>query len=1355
MTVKTNFEEAKKAIAGIEWDDEAPQKYAEALIDLADSQRDLILSSANLSDEDILKVSQAMRDLKLSEAERVAGLQNGILVNNNALHSMDKLTKKAVEEVLETISLTEAQKKQVTATLLSKSANDKLAFSFKTLKANAIATAKAMLMDPMTWVSAAITGISLLVSWYEKTKQKAEETRQKLIEAADAAKDEADSIRELYDAYREADLAYKDNVGSKDALTSATDALLEKLGYEKSEIAELGQEYVTLENAINKVTKEALGKKAASILEGYGAAREDVLAHADDTNSWNHGEYIHVDKSGKNKKFYEYLKNGGYLDVDAALSASMRSGLNSRYGVNDVIESYERLIEIRKYLESGVGTKYTARELSEAKVYRQISVSINTMADAVENLSVQETEYAKIMARLAYMDYVEANGVPETREQYDALKKSLLDTAEASGKYLGTQDDIRAAIANTLAAMPDLQKIVNTSNDASAAVSTFKTQLSGLDDVFSALKSSYDVLASAESDMAGGGGLSYETIEKLSKAEEDYLDYLYEENGVVKLNTEAWKENANAKMLGEREDVQNGLDSLRKEKSDLEALLKEYQDKKLAALDAKDLSTYYSYDSTIDSLTERIQALAEAIADGQGELGILDAIFESITKNDYSHVVSFIEATTSSFQTLANLQTEVADGFTISIDKALEFAKVYPEIMKNAQIAADGQIALNADVVNAFIKGKKAELDAQIDAQIAMLEADAVQKRIQLEAYEQIYKKYADLRAGISEDVMRATGEVGMLGFPDFLSDSDLDISGYRDTLDKIDGHIAALKALKNASLDSFQSSSSSSGSGDASKEVEEYTAVIDKHREAIEALRKAQERVNDLESQTENAGSFEKKIALEEQLIQAYKDEQAALRNLNDARASTIAESVESLRALGFAVEYNADTNDLWISNLEHLNELTADSKGEYDTLQEATNALREDTEDLIETITGLNDSNRDGVETWRELRQSIVETTVSMYENAVQARQNAVALAENGLNNAVETQDLGNVKLHAAAIIAEYQGMQKTIHDEAEYYRSLGYADTSDEVSRLSDLWWEYADNIKAVKQQVVDCLIDMVEEAHGLVDEAQSVSDTLHDAANEFAANDGFISVDTYQAILELGPQYMQMLENENGLWEINEERINDVVAARTRQLAVENAMAYVERIKLAAQEGSIEDLNNLVFATTDAANSTWGLVYADLELMRVMGDLNDSQYQAALHNIQAMQDLAENAISGIGKVTGAAKDGLQNTLDELEKMQDGAGDLVDYVMDMLKHRTEQQVDLLEDMKDKYGEIIDLKKESLDATKDEQDYQKELSKKLKEMAKLQERINALSPDDSRKAQAERAGLLEEMAELQEELA
>ena len=65
-----------------------------------------------------------------------------------------------------------------------------------------------------------------------------------------------------------------------------------------------------------------------------------------------------------------------------------------------------------------------------------------------------------------------------------------------------------------------------------------------------------------------------------------------------------------------------------------------------------------------------------------------------------------------------------------------------------------------------------------------------------------------------------------------------------------------------------------------------------------------------------------------------------------------------------------------------------------------------------------------------------------------------------------------------------------------------------------------------------------------------------------------------------------------------------------------------MAYVERLRLAMQEGSIEDLNQLLYATTAATDATWGMVYANLALLGLDGD----QYQAALHNINTLYSLA---------------------------------------------------------------------------------------------------------------------------------
>lgn len=152
----------------------------------------------------------------------------------------------------------------------------------------------------------------------------------------------------------------------------------------------------------------------------------------------------------------------------------------------------------------------------------------------------------------------------------------------------------------------------------------------------------------------------------------------------------------------------------------------------------------------------------------------------------------------------------------------------------------------------------------------------------------------------------------------------------------------------------------------------------------------------------------------------------------------------------------------------------------------------------------------------------------------------------------------------------------------------------------------------------------------------------------------------------------------------------------------------------------------------------------MVYANLAL----AGLDEDQYQAALRNINAIRAMADSAVQSIGKTVGGVTD-------ELEEMQNGLNDILDYVMDMLKQRIQDQIDGLEDMKDAYSEIIDLKKQSLEASKDEADHQKTMASKMREIAKLQARIDMLSLDDSREAQAEKAALLKELSELQSDLA
>ena len=1050
-------------------------------------------------------------------------------------------------------------------------------------------------------------------------------------------------------------------------------------------------------------------------------------------------------------------------------------------------------------------------------------------AERINELAGQYQELAKWMEDSGYT-------ADELASHYNALKVETDSNAESTGRYFA--------------------------------------QLSDLTETLSDLQSAYDVLTTAQEEMAGGGGLSPDTIADLAEAEANYLDYLYEENGVIKLNTEAWKENANTQMLGDIDEIQKEISSLEERNEVLAQSLEMYRTNK--SMSIGDTSSIAAWDKKIKDTTDEIKANTEAIAANQAKLTLYSSLYGSITGdtnayasalNNFINIANTIDSVSDSFQTLADLQAQVANGFTMSLDKALEFAKVYPEILNNAQVSSNGQIALNKEVVNSFLTSKKKELDTQIDTQIAELQADktvleakmqAAQAQLELaknvgEGEGQVAKEVAEYRIkasnemvqalidngideaeayklaaqsmalnaeefdrvardvctdvdgnfnaaaynaamGIYENMERAKTDIASVakqahesakaiegmangvvkgsvtkfagsfggklrdkiktnitsgefnGFDfdfdfkgasleDFVSQVELDISSYQKAISQIDGQIEALQALKNAPLKNFKS-----GSGSSTKEIEEYIAAIDDYREAIERLNRVQIKKSDLETQLLNTNDLRTQIELQQELIGVYKEEQDALHDLNELRDQTIKDGTESLRQLGFDVEYDPDKNNFFVKNLEHLNELTADSKGKYGSLQEATNALRKDTESLINTLGELNKANQENSDSWVELAYKIQEANIAIYENTAKEHENAITKNENLLNHAIESNDRGEITRNTGEIVDHYRAMQEAVRQEAEYYRSLGYADTSDEITKLEDLWWDYYDEIKTVS---ADAWQQVVDNAHDALDQITGLYDTLKDAAKEFSES-GYITVSTFQEIAKLGVENLAYLQDENGMLVINEENIQKVIAARTQQMAIETALNYVQQLRQALADNDVVALMNLTTATNAASSSTWDLVYAQLQLL----GLDQQQYNNALNRINALRSLSDVAITSIGKVDGAAKKAVEDQASALE-------DLLKYVEEMIKQEVKNQVKALEDQVDAYKEIVDLQKKSLELEKEKDNYTKTVSDKQKEIADLRKQIHALDLDDSREAAAKKAKLQEELSEKINDLA
>lgn len=375
-----------------------------------------------------------------------------------------------------------------------------------------------------------------------------------------------------------------------------------------------------------------------------------------------------------------------------------------------------------------------------------------------------------------------------------------------------------------------------------------------------------------------------------------------------------------------------------------------------------------------------------------------------------------------------------------------------------------------------------------------------------------------------------------------------------------------------------------------------------------------------------------------------------------------------------------------------------------------------------------------------WWDYQDSIKEVIVAAYEDITSEYENAITLTENWLNQAIESANYSDISRYTNDIIGYYRDMQDTIHDEAEYYRSLGYSETSDEISQLLDLWWDYQD---AIVNATKDAWQQVVDNANDALDNIQGMYDSLKNAAQEYAEY-GYITVDSLQDILSYGVEYLAFLQDENGQLVINEANIQKVIAARTQQMAIESALNYIQQLRTALTNNDTVALLNLTNATNIATASTWDLVYAQLQLL----GLSDEQYNNALQRINAMRSLTDMAVTSIGRIDTSAKEALEETSTALE-------DLLKYVEEMIKQEVENQISALEDQIDKYREIVDLQKESLDLEREKDKYTKDVTEKTKSIAELQARIAMLDLDDSREAQAEKRKLQEQLAEEQADLA
>lgn len=292
-------------------------------------------------------------------------------------------------------------------------------------------------------IAAITAAITIAVAAYSHWRQKVEQQRQEALDAAQASAEEADNIMDLYSAYQTASAAYESNTGSKDALTSATDELLAALGIERGEIESLAGEYGNLDDAINKVTGDALAKATSDAKSGLNAAYDnlqDAFGNGDDwgTNIAKHfglgkGETLFSwqESSEKfNQKIAELLKNAG-LENDLSIGTTGSVMFIDTDSVDEVLESYENLIHARDVLQENL----TKDEYNESDAVDKIEGKISDFELVISEYLDARKLLNKSLAKQDLFNEFSENGLPETYVELEELKSKLVNNAENNKAY--------------------------------------------------------------------------------------------------------------------------------------------------------------------------------------------------------------------------------------------------------------------------------------------------------------------------------------------------------------------------------------------------------------------------------------------------------------------------------------------------------------------------------------------------------------------------------------------------------------------------------------------------------------------------------------------------------------------------------------------------------------------------------------------------------------------------------------------------------------------------------------------------------------------------------------------------------
>lgn len=721
-------------------------------------------------------------------------------------NSLNGLTTAQILAKTATMGLTDAQKAQLIELFAIDSANYATAGSFNTVAASqATATASTnglstafkglwatMKAHPFLSI-ASIVGVvgGAIYSFYSNWKQEQEEARQEAVAATDAYNSTADSIQNYADRYRELHSALIAANGDEEETRNIKQQLLELQ-------QELNAEYGNAYGRINLVT-DAYKDQTAAILEMSEAARQayinqnlgEINNAMDEmskdrtyTLGYNAESLLGSEAGDDFAKLLKEYENRGVELIETLNGVSQiqitANAEDANAVINDLMTDLRELQSKYSDVDFSEILSISENELNESQdiidKWKSLSdeglmneiLSDNTLSDLMDRATEAVEKYNEAVINSedpfndeavisAYQNIVAIDSeLGSIDEKYHGLFNDVLEGADISAVGFAQElKDINSEtsqLAESLEGLTatELQSMADDGTEDNfdkliASAEEYGLEIEGLIDLLVQLGIVQDdVLSGDDVEPASFSIADYEdqiddvqsSIQTLRDALDSFNSGELDYEGVLDLMQEFPELSSYVDLAADGfGNLSEGLSQLIEQQPT--ALIQSLQELKLALNTDEERAQ-------VDELINSLQLLGS-----YGDTGA--EAYVTAIGDTWSDTANVIDSVTTQFENLAKVQEAVSNGLTMSATAAAELARMYPEILTQAEFSANGQVTLNEAVVQSILQGDQ----SIIDAQIAKLEADKAEltaKKEFAEAQLNIIKQVSEGEANLSRE---------------------------------------------------------------------------------------------------------------------------------------------------------------------------------------------------------------------------------------------------------------------------------------------------------------------------------------------------------------------------------------------------------------------------------------------------------------------------------------------------------------------------------------------------------------------------------------------------------------------------